>query len=197
VAESLRNTSRARRDSPDADEALLTLSHHLLFGFLLQVLLVESLDRELGEETLVLAPPTDRRVDDIEGATHVFYRPRRLVAGDGSSSQPESYELGTLDDVFSELARAVGIISIFHAYQGNDLGPWSRALRLLRSAELVVGLHDRWSIAPHVLDRLHGGGMMTAVIRRGRQFRDRIHSELLQMWTLRRTAASRQEVRHG
>jgi len=189
--------ARARRESPEVDEALQALTNHVLFGFLLQLLLVEALDRELGEETLILAPPTDRRVDDIEGATHVFYRPRPATTGDGTSIRQDSYDLGTLDSVFAELAKAVGIRKIVYAFRGTDLGPWSRALRLMRSAELVVGLYDRWSIAPHVLDRLHGGGMMTSVIRRGRQFRDRLHSELYLMWTVRHNAARMGEVQHG
>ncbi|OJH38240.1 hypothetical protein [Cystobacter ferrugineus] len=197
VAASLRGMARARRESPEVDEALLALANHLLFGFVLQLLLVEALDRELGEETLVLAPPTDRRVDDIEGATHVFYRPRGVTSAEGASLRQDSYDLGTLDSVFGELAKSVGIRSIAYAYRGTDLGPWSRALRIMRSAELVVGLYDRWSIAPHVLDRLHGGGMMTTVIRRGRQFRERLHSELHLMWTGRRNAAQTQEVQHG
>jgi hypothetical protein len=173
------------------------LSNHLLFGFLLQVLLLEALDRELGEETLVLAPPTDRRVDDIEGATHVLYRPRRTTTDGAVAVRQEAYDLGALDLVFDEFAKAIGIRRIVYAYRGADLGPWSRALRIMRSAELVVGLHDRWSIAPHVLDRLHGGGMMTTVIRRGRQFRERLHSELCVMWTERRNAVSGRAVQHG
>jgi len=197
VAQGLRGMARSRRESPEVDEALQGLANHLLFGFLLQLLLVEALDRELGEETLMLAPPTDRRVDDIEGATHVFYRPRRATIGDGTSIRQESYDLGTLDSVFAELAMAVGIRRVVYAFRGSDLGPWSRALRLMRSAELVVGLYDRWSIAPHVLDRLHGGGMMTAVIRRGRQFRERLHSALHLMWKGRRSAVRIQEVEHG
>lgn len=197
VAERLRGMGRTRGESPEVDEALRALANHLLFGFLLQLLLVEALDRELGEETLMLAPPTDRRVDDIEGATHVFYRPRRATIADGTSIRQEFYDLGTLDAVFAELAKAVGIRSIVYAFRGTDLGPWSKALRLMRSVELVVGLYDRWSIAPHVLDRLHGGGMMTTVIRRGRQFRERLHSELHLIWTRRRNAVRMQEVQHG
>jgi hypothetical protein len=197
VAESLRGMARTRRESPEVDQALQELASHLLFGFLLQVLLVEALDRELGEETLVLAPPTDRRVDDIEGATHVFYRPRRPTTDGGTGPRQESYDLGAIDSVFGELAKAAGIRNVAYAYRGTDLGPWSRAFRLMRSAELVVGLYDRWSIASHVLDRLHGGGMMTTVIRRGRQLRERLHSELHLMWTGRRSAARTQEVQHG
>jgi hypothetical protein len=188
--------ARTRRESPEVDQALQELANHLLFGFLLQVLLVEALDRELGEETVVLAPPTDRRVNDIEGATHVFYRPRRATDG-GAAVRQESYDLGTLDLVFGELAKAVGIRSVAYAYRGTDVGPWSRALRIMRSVELVVGLYDRWSISPYVLDRLHGGGMMTAVIRRGHHFRERLHSELHLMWTGRRSAARTQEVQNG
>jgi hypothetical protein len=99
--------------------------------------------------------------------------------------------------VFAELAKAVGIRKIIYAFRGTDLGPWSRALRLMRSAELVVGLYDRWSIAPDVLDRLHGGGMMTTVIRRGRQFRERLHTEMRLMWMGRRDVSRMQEVQHG
>lgn len=197
LAENLRGIALTRRESPEVDRALQELANHLLFGFLLQVLLVEALDRELGEETLVLAPPTDRRVDDIEGATHVFYCPRRQTTDADAAPGQEAYDLGVLDFVFGDLAKAVGIRSVAYAYRGTDLGPWSRALRIMRSAELVVGLYDRWSIAPHVLDRLHGGGMMTTVIRRGRQFRERLHSELHLMWTGRRNAARVQAVQHG
>lgn len=195
AAQTLRSTARSRRDSPEADEALQRLANHLFFGFLLQVLLVELLDRELGEETLVLAPPTDRRVEDIEGATRLFYRPRRSALGSGG--RPEGYDLGLIDSALSDLARALGLRGVSHAYHGNYVGPWSRALRLLRSAGLVVGLYDRWSIAPHILDRMHGGGMMTAIIRRGRVYRERVHNELFQLWAARRDASQVLEVQHG
>jgi hypothetical protein len=196
-AQTLRSTARSRRDSPDADDALQRLANHLFFGFLLQVLLVESLDRELGEETLVLAPPIDRRVEDIDGATRVFYRPRRSAVDSSSGGRPEGHDLGLVDSALSDLARALGLRGVSHAYQGNCVGPWSRALRLLRSAGLIVGLYDRWSIAPHVLDRLHGGGMMTAVIRRGRAYRERLHSELFRVWAAKRDASLGLEVQHG
>ena len=53
--ESLRAVTRPRSQSAEADQALQRLGRHLLYGPLLQMLLIEALDRELGYETLTFA----------------------------------------------------------------------------------------------------------------------------------------------
>ncbi|MEW8552655.1 MAG: hypothetical protein AB2605_02585 [Candidatus Thiodiazotropha sp.] len=168
-----------RKNSPRADESLALVARHLFYGFLIQILLLEALDRELGEETLILAPPTGGRVDDLEGATHVFYRPRQ-AAGEVWGHN-DTLDLGLIDDVLSEVAVSVGLEKVFVPFKG-PVGPWSLGLRLMRSADLVRGRFDRWTLAPHVLDRLHAGGMMTGVIRRGKGLRDRLHKALHEQW---------------
>ncbi|MBT2989943.1 MAG: hypothetical protein KME65_13395 [Candidatus Thiodiazotropha sp. (ex Ctena orbiculata)] len=168
-----------RKSSGRADEALGLVANHLFTGFLIQVLLLEALDRELGEETLILAPPTGARVDDLEGETHVFYRPRQVAGDVGGYS--ETLDLGLIDDVLDVVAASVGLEKVFVPFKG-PAGPWSLGLRLMRSADLVRGRFDRWTLAPHVLDRLHSGGMMTGVIRRGKGHRDRLHNALYEQW---------------
>ena len=195
--EILKDVGRPKSLSPFADDALLKLGQHPLYGFLLQLLLLEALDRELGDETLLLAPPLERRVEQIEAATRVLYRPR--VSRDGISEGVAFpyYQLGILDEVFAILAKSFAISGVAFPYISGEEGPWARSLRLFRTAELVIGRHDRWSLAGHVLDRLHGGGLMQAVIRRGHPVRERLHQELKALWQTRHESSLQREVAHG
>jgi hypothetical protein len=175
---------RPERGSPDpADDAIRSLADHPLFGFWIQILLVEALDRELGEETLLFAPPTHAIVDDVEAATRVYYRSRP-----NAMRQVQALlELGTLDDVMTRVAVAVGVLPV--AVVGSAAGPWSRSLALLARTGIAQPRHDRWALSPHALDRLHGGGLMTGVIRRGREFRERLHIVLEALWRERADSA--------
>jgi hypothetical protein len=185
IMETLGAVGKPRRLSPEADEALLAMGNHTLYGFLLQLLLLEALDRELGEETLVLAPPIDRKVQDLEGATVVLYRCRLTANPPREIGRRPLYELGSLDSVLDRLSSEIGILRVCRPYMEEDAGPWSRSLRMLRSAQIVIARHDRWCIAPEVLDRLHGGGLMTQIIRRGRLVREKLHATLEALWIQR------------
>jgi len=173
----LDDLGRPRRHSPHADDALVRLAEHPFFGLWMQVLLLEALDRELGEETLILAPPAATLVQNIERSTRVLYQPRRAKEKDVRSPM---LELGLLDEVFIRVFQHLGVHSIYQAYSAD---PWSRGLHLLHDAGLVKARHDRWAMAPHVVDRLHGGGMMSGVIRRGRAIRDRFHDAFEGLWS--------------
>ncbi len=170
-----------RSKSFEADEALSRIGNHTYFGFLLQLLLLEALDRELGEETLILAPPTFVRLEDIEKETKVFYQPKQMDVTENEKNTLWSFNLGLVDEIIDQAAKHVGISQVVMSYK-TRWGPWSRGLHLLRTAEIMVGLPDRWALAPHVLDRLHGGGLMSAIIRKGRTFRDKIHEALKTLW---------------
>jgi len=178
--EDLANLVRARRFEPGArdpaDDALRSLSDHPLYGFWIQVLLLEALDRELGEETLLITPPVHAIVDDPEAAAPIYYRPRSDAARQARAMR----RLGTQDDIMTQLAVAVGLRPI--AVLGDAAGPWSMALALLVRVGVAQTRHDRWALSTHVLDRLHGGGLMTGVIRRGREFRERLHAVLEDIW---------------
>ena len=171
---------RSRRPQHGAsdppDEALRSLSDHPLYGLWLQLLLVEALDRELGEETVLLAPPTHAVVADIEGATHVYYRPR----SDEENRRRPALDLGLVDAVLTRVASGLGFASV--GVLGGATGPWSMGLALLAQVGVAQTKHDRWALSTHALDRLHGGGLMTGVIRRGRVFRERIHDVLEGLW---------------
>lgn len=186
-AEDLENLVRSRRVekgiTDPADEALRRLSDHPLYGFWVQVLLVEALDRELGEETLLIAPPTHAIVEDIEGATHVYYQPRV----DATRQLRPLLELGPLDEVMNRLAMSVNLRPV--AALGDIAGSWPLSLALLARVGIVQTRHDRWALSTYSLDRLHGGGLMTGVIRRGRRFRERLHDVLEALWAERAKAA--------
>lgn len=194
--ETLGAIAKPRRLSPEADEALMSMASHTLYGFLLQLLLLEALDRELGEETLILAPPIDRKVQDLEGTTVVLYRSRLVTDPSQEIALRPLYELGPLDPVLARVSREIGILRVCRPYIEEDAGPWSRSLKLLRSAQIIIARHDRWSIAPDVLDRLHGGGLMTQIIRRGRALRERLHAVLEALWMQRHTD-SHGEILYG
>jgi hypothetical protein len=184
---SLMDVGKPRSLSPTTDEKLLILCNHNLFGFIIQIFLLEALDRELGEETLILAPPIHYRSDNLEAETHIFYQPRASRGPEGKLIRQPSFDIGQIDETFSMLGNRLGIKGICFPYLNETIGPWSFATKLLRDAGVIVGYHDRWTIASHVLDRLHGGGLMTKVIRRGRNFREKIHRDLLNIWDMQKT----------
>lgn len=182
---SLMEVGKPKSLTPGIDEKLRKLCSHTLYGVLIQLFLLEALDRELGEETLTLAPPLHYRTDHIEAETHVFYQPRPKFGIDRKPQQFRSFDLGLLDSTLSELSQYLGINCICYPYENEISGPWSHALKLLRDSGVVTGYHDRWTLSSPVLDRLHGGGLMTSVIRRGRQYRDNIHDALYTMWKIK------------
>lgn len=175
--ESLVRSRRVERGAADpADEALRMLANHPLYGFWIQILLVEALDRELGEETLLFAPPTHAIVEDVEAATRVYYRPRP----DATRQVRSLLELGTLDKVMNQIATFVDVRPV--GVLGDAAGTWAMSLALLGRLGIVQTRHDRWALTAYSLDRLHGGGLMTGVIRRGRRFRERLHDALEMLW---------------
>jgi hypothetical protein len=182
---SLMSVGKPRSLTPNIDGELRNLCGHRLYGALIQLFLLEALDRELGEETLTLAPPLHHRTDRIEEETHVLYQPRSKPGIDRMLQQLQSFDLGLIDTTLSALAQYLGIYRICHPYEDEISGPWSHALKLLRDSGVVTGYHDRWTLSSPVLDRLHGGGLMTSVIRRGRQYRDNIHDALYTMWKIK------------
>ncbi len=178
---------RGQSDLPA--DAVRRLANHPLFGFWLQMLLIEALDRELGEETVLLAPPTHALVEDVAGGTRVYYRPR---PGTGAAGRP-ALELGPLDEVMTKVAGALAVQTA--GVLGKACGPWSMGLTLLARVGLAQTRHDRWALSTHALDRLHGGGLMTGVIRRGKGFRERLHDVLEGLWRDQWNATAVQEVR--
>ena len=104
------------------------------------------------------------------------------------------YALGQIDATLDELARRVGISQVSVPFV-TTYGPWSFGLKLMRTVNLVHSRADRWTLSEHVLDRLHGGGMNTGVIRRGKAFRERLHEHLRELWEVQ--AHKAEEVAHA
>ena len=170
------------RHSKEADDAIVRLASHGVMGFWIQLLLLEALDRELGQETLMLAPPMDRRVEGLETATQVYYQPRPKSSGKDAGRVWRMAALGKIDAVLNHVAAQAGIHPMPVAHE-NAKGVWSFTLALLRGAELVQDANERWVMHSRLLDRLHGGHMMRDIIRRGQSFRDkRLHSALEGLW---------------
>jgi len=118
---------------------------------------------------------------DIDNGTpemRLFYRPRSGAAG--SSVRREMVELGALGDVMDGITKRLGLEKSYMPYSTGE-SPWSFALRLMRTADMIQGGHERWTLAGHILDKLHSGGLMTRVIRRGHEFRERLHAALTEM----------------
>jgi hypothetical protein len=162
---------------------------------LLQLLLLEALDRELGEETLILAPPLGRKVENIEAATRLLYRPREDVTNREETRKRRFLALGGLDQAVGQLARHLGVSTVAAIGDWSSSAAWSRALALMHTAQLIVGRHDRWELATHFIDRLHSGILMKDVIRRGRAVRDRMHAVLSGMWHDTARAGTMDEVK--
>lgn len=184
-SELIATAARRRKDSPDADVALQQIAGHPLYGFILQLFLMEALDRELGEETLALALPQNRKLETAEdwAETKVLYRPRDESNESEGAERDGFLVLGSLDEVIPIIGRLVGIEGIATPYR-SDLMPWSRAVYLMSTAGIVDGRPHSWrlTITSFVLDRLHGGRLMKDVIRGGRDFRDEMHQALSELW---------------
>lgn len=177
--------AKRRKDSQDADAALLEIAKHPLYGFLLQLFLLEALDRELGEETLALALPQNRKLESVDdwADTSVLYRPRDESRSGELAGSDRFLVLGSLDDVIPIVGRELGIKGIATPYRSTDM-PWSRAVYLMSTAGIVDGRPQNWrlTITTFILDRLHSGTLMKDVIRGGRRFRDQMHMVLSELW---------------
>lgn len=184
-SELISTAARRRKDSLDADVALQQIASHPLYGFILQLFLMEALDRELGEETLALALPQNRKLETAEdwAETKILYRPRDEFNEDQGAERDGFLVLGSLDEVIPIIGRLVGIEGIATPYQSDQL-PWSRAVYLMSTAGIVDGRPHSWrlTITSFILDRLHGGRLMKDVIRGGRDFREEMHQALSELW---------------
>lgn len=189
--------AKRRQDSQDADKALETVSSHPLYGFLLQMLLLEALDRELGEETLALALPQNRKLETAEdwSETKVLYRPREDSKARRETDGDGFLVIGSIDGIVPRIAHEVGILGVATPY-GTDQKPWSRAIYLLSTAGIVDGRPHSWrlTITTFILDRLHSGTLMKDVIRGGRDIRDRIHKVLLTLWKEQTIATDEEKI---
>jgi len=184
-SEILATAGRRRGDSSEADKALSQVAVHPLYGFLLQLLLLEALDRELGEETLALALPQNRKLEGLDdwAETKVLYRLREHEEESVERQSGGFLVLGAVDDIVGRIAHEVGIVGVAEPYR-TAAGPWSRALALMNTAGLVDGRPDGWvlTITNYILDRLHGGALMKEVIREGRTIRAKMHGVLTTLW---------------
>lgn len=180
----------------DGDQPLRDLAEHPLYGLLLQLLLLEALDRELGEETVILAPPVNRRIENFDqwAETVVLYRPREDKTNNLPLLARGFHVLGRFDDVFAVIAREVGVAKIASPLEPGSGTPWSRALALMSTADLIVGKHDRWTITTDYLDRLHSGALMKDIIRQGRALREKMHGVFLALWRERSNAGNKEVV---
>jgi hypothetical protein len=185
ASDHLRAANSSRRDSYDADQALLMLARHVLFGLLIQIFILESLDRELGHDSLVLTYGARQETEGFVNV-RVFYRPTPDSGPDTDQRTEPAYEIGEFDDVVSLLADSLGIEPAGPSLDGDSRLRWSAAVRLMVSVGLVTPspLKGRWTLDSNVLDRLHGGGLMSGVLRRGKAVRDRIRGHLLNSWSV-------------
>jgi hypothetical protein len=192
--ESLRAVSRPRSQSADADEALHLLGRHLVFGTLLQLFLIEALDRELGHETLTIAAPPGLP-GESEPLARVLYGPPSEGENTGED-RLAVHDLGAFEEVVGGLARGLGVEAVPLAYEGEGHGPWSAALWLLRAAGVVCRERGRLQLAPEAVDRFHGGGLMSGLLRRGRGLRRRLHQALRGLWEQANRRAQSREAEH-
>jgi hypothetical protein len=178
--EALRTVSRPRSQSGEADQALELLGRHLVFGILLQVFLIEALDRELGHESLtVTAPPG--LPGEAEQQSRVLYSPP-AEGEDAEAQRSPVHDLGAFEETLGVVARALGVEAAPLAYGSEGHGPWSAALGLMRGAGVVCRERSRLQLAPEAVDRCHGGGLMSGLLRRGRALRRRLHQALRLLW---------------
>lgn len=189
----LRALVKTQRQEQGMEADLETLSRHALYGFLLQVLLLEALDRELGEESLLIASRENAEFEDSAPEIRILYRTR--AGAEGPMERREMVELGALDPVMNAIAKRLGLEKVYMSYRTGE-GAWSFALRLMRTADMVQGGPERWTLAEHILDRLHAGGLMTRVIRRGHEFRECLHVALTELHECRLAGTEQETAAH-
>jgi hypothetical protein len=190
AARDFRAMDRPRTVSAEVDHALGLLGRHVVFGFWLQLLLIDALDRELGAETVVIALPPGRK-EGVEPETRLFYTP--ASDSPGQRKDLPSYDLGGVEEVLPQLAEAVGVATVPLPRVDGRRGVWTAALRMFARAGLVTLDRARWGLVPEVLDRLHGGGLMAGVLRRGQDMRRRVHESLRSLWENARALSSAEE----
>jgi hypothetical protein len=183
-AEDFLHLGLSAKRSPEVDSGLQELSSHLLFGFLLQLLLIEALDRELGFETISFTA-TNTKIDRIDSPeVRVLYRPPLDDAGHPDGNDREFYDLGDLQTVTDKLASTLGISRTPQLSDTCDREFWISALNSLQQIGIVTVSvsSNRWSLSIEALDRLHSGSLMPRVIRAGKLVRDCLRDELNGMW---------------
>lgn len=173
-----------QRRTVQTDEALLMLSQHLVFGFLLQLFLLEALDRELNQETIsLMLKGGESNVPDVDWL-HVFFQPAYAQDGSPQAPQCSAYDLGEFESVLNRVSSALNLRPAGLTYIKDGHGFWSLAVRQFYELGLVepTASQDRFVLGPELLDRLHGGELMRFVLRRGRDVRDKIRSALQDVW---------------
>lgn len=179
-----RAVDAVRKGSLEVDQALFVLARHVLFGLLLQVLLLESLDRELGQDTLALIPAIEDGTSDFRDV-RIFYKPAQQQVAEAEQNKSPAYDLGPFDLVVNSIASTLGITPAGLTFESDANGFWSAGMTLLHSEGLVIlsRSRDRWMLNIDFLDRLHGGGLMAGVLRRGKDVRDHIRTHLQHLWS--------------
>jgi hypothetical protein len=156
----------------------------MLFGLLLQVLLLESLDRELGQDTLALTLSVGEGGLGFHDV-RVYYRPVQEQQPDAEQQRAPAYDLGPFDRVIDCIAQQLGIMPAGLTFDSDGQGFWSAAMLRLSGLGMISlsPSGDRYVLRTDFLDRLHGGGLMAGVLRRGKMVRDRIRSRLHDLWS--------------
>ena len=191
---SVLNESALLKKSSGLEDALITLDRHPLYGLVLQFLISEALDRELGDETLLLAPPLDKTGSEAEWGTTVLYRPT-VKSEIGLQSRTQGYlSLGALDEVLAVIAQHLSLETLPLPYSKTGYGLWSWALHLLIDLKVVVGQRDRWTLNPNLHDRLYTGTLMSKVLRDRRDTRQSISQALSGLWLSASTEESKSKL---
>ena len=162
--------------------ALVSLDRHPLYGLWLQFLITEALDRELGDETLLLAPPMDQTGAEMEWGTTVLYRPVAKLETGLQSQSMGYFSLGRVDLVLDRVAQHLSLQILPLPYSRAEYGLWSWTLHLLVDLKVVVRQRDRWTLNPALNDRLYTGSLMAKVLRDRRETRQSIHQVLSRLW---------------
>lgn len=179
------------------EDALISLDDHPLYGLLLQFLIAEALDRELGDETILLAPPLDHTGAEAECRTTVLYRPTAKSESILQYKTVGYLSLGRIDLVLDQIAQQLSLQTLPLPYSKVGYGLWSWALHLLIDLKVVVGQRDRWTLNPNVHDRFYTGTLMAKVLRDRRETREAIHQVLSRLWQAASIEESESNVAKG
>ena len=160
------------------------LSDHLIFGSLLQLLLLEALDRELGQETITLSCTKSEQDGKPSTQIQFYYRPVGESDGHERRRDFPAYALGDFDSVVNRLTARLNIQAMPFSIGSSGPTFWATALFMLEQVGILFfdASQSRCCLSLEALDRLHGGDLMTGVIRSGQRTRESMRSALSEMW---------------
>src|SRR5262249_32016095 len=139
---------------------------------------------ELGQETINLSVKKVESDGKSQTQVRFFYKPAEIRRDGQVHRDPPVYSLGDFESVMHQLSLQLSVQGMQPSSELAASQLWTAALLMLEQVGIlfVDASHDRCFLSVEALDRLHGGELMTKVIRNGQSSRESMRSALREMW---------------